>query len=213
MGPNAITRVAEALSAMEGAGAAQRVFGRAGLRRYLVDAPTDMVDEAHVTRLHVALRDDLGASRAREVGRLAGQHTADYLLAHRIPSLAQRVLRILPAAIASRLLAKAIARNAWTFAGTGTFSVRHGRPTIFNIANCPICRGQKAAAPCCDFYAATFERLYIRLVHPHARVIETGCQATGATACSFMITWHEGLRRERPIEREEPVAVPPQAAA
>jgi divinyl protochlorophyllide a 8-vinyl-reductase len=202
IGPNAITRVAEALSAMEGKSAAQRVFGRAGLQPYLTDAPTDMVDEADVTRLHIALREDLGAARAREVGRLAGQHTADYLLAHRIPHLAQHVLRCLPAPVASRLLAKAIARNAWTFAGTGTFSAQHGRPTIFSIADCPICRGQKAAAPCCDFYAATFERLYIRLVHPQARVAETDCQAMGAAACSFMISWHEAPRREAaPIDR------------
>lgn len=198
IGPNAITRVAEALSAMEGAGAVRRVFSRAGLQRYLLHVPTDMVDETHVTRLHRALVDDLGAPRAREIGRLAGQHTADYLLANRIPMLAQRVLHILPASIASRLLARAIARNAWTFAGTGTFSARHGRPTVFSIADCPICRGQTSAAPCCDFYAATFERLYIRLVHPQARVSETECQAMGAAACSFAITWHGGQKHERP---------------
>ena len=207
IGPNAITRVAEALSAMEGAGAARRVFSRAGLQRYLLHIPTEMVDETHVTRLHKALVDDLGAARAREIGRLAGQHTADYLLANRIPRLAQRVLRILPAPIASRLLAKAIARNAWTFAGTGTFSALHGRPTIFSIAGCPICRGQKSAAPCCDFYAGTFERLYIRLVHPQARVIETDCQAMGATACSFAISWHNGPQREQPpIDRSDQAA-------
>jgi divinyl protochlorophyllide a 8-vinyl-reductase len=208
IGPNAITRVAEALSTMEGKSAAQRVFGRAGLQIYLADAPTDMVDETHVIRLHRALVDDLGAARAREVGWMAGQHTADYLLAHRIPPLAQRVLRALPAPLASRLLAKAIARNAWTFAGTGTFSARHRRTTVFSIANCPICRGQKAAAPCCDFYAATFQRLYIRLVHPHARVIETECQAMGAMACSFAITWHDEPRHERP-----PIGRNDQAAA
>jgi divinyl protochlorophyllide a 8-vinyl-reductase len=214
IGPNAITRVAEALSTIEGAGAVQRVFGHADLQRYLVEAPTDMVDETHVTRLHQALVDDLGAARARAVGWLAGQHTADYLLANRIPMLAQRVLRCLPAPLASRLLAKAIARNAWTFAGTGTFSTRHGRPTIFRIADCPICRGQKAAVPCCDFYTATFERLYIRLVHPDARVVEIDCQAMGATACSFAITWHGGPRHGRLIERrEESLALPPQAAA
>jgi divinyl protochlorophyllide a 8-vinyl-reductase len=199
IGPNAITRVAEALSAMEGTGAVRRVFGRACLQRYLTDVPTDMVDEAHVARLHRVLREDLGAARAREVGRLAGRHTADYLLGHRIPKPAQHVLRILPASIASRLLAKAIARNAWTFAGTGTFSAQHGRPTIFNIAGCPICRGHTSAVPCCDFYAATFERLYIRLVHPQARVVETECQAMGAAACSFAITWHDGPQRQHPL--------------
>jgi divinyl protochlorophyllide a 8-vinyl-reductase len=207
IGPNAITRVAEALSALEGTGAVRRVFSRAGLQRYLLHVPTDMVEETHVTRLHQALVDDLGAARAREVGRLAGQHTADYLLANRIPLLAQRVLRILPAPIASRLLARAIARNAWTFAGTGTFSARHGRPTILSIVGCPICRGHTSAVPCCDFYAATFERLYIRLVHLQARVIETDCQAMGAAACAFEITWQGGLRNERqPVNRSDQAA-------
>lgn len=198
IGPNAITRVAEALSAMEGAGAARRVFSRAGLPQYLLRMPTDMVDETHVTRLHQALVEYLGAPRARAIGRRAGQYTADYLLAHRIPAAAQRALRILPAAIASRLLAQAIARHAWTFAGTGTFSARHGRPTTFLVADSPICRGQMSTVPCCDFYAATFERLYARLVHPYAQVVETDCRAMGAAACSFAITWHERLRPERP---------------
>ncbi|UZE49510.1 bacteriochlorophyll 4-vinyl reductase [Rhodopseudomonas sp. P2A-2r] len=189
IGPNAITRVAEALGAIDGAGAVRRVFETAGLTDYLAAAPADMVDERHVTRLHLALRGDLGGARARTVGWIAGQRTADYLLAHRIPQLAQRLLRALPAPAASRLLARAIAGNAWTFAGTGSFAARHGRPTTFTIANCPICRGQDATSPYCDFYAATFERLYGRLVHAGARVVETDCQAMGARACVFTIAW------------------------
>ena len=156
---------------------------------YLSVSPTEMVDEREVTSLHLALISALGDKRARTVGWIAGQRTADYLLRHRIPKPAQLVLRAAPAPLASRMLAAAIAKNAWTFAGSGAFSALHGRPTTFAIKDCPICRGRKSATPACDFYAATFERLYSRLVHPRTRVVETGCEAMGAPACCFTISW------------------------
>jgi divinyl protochlorophyllide a 8-vinyl-reductase len=189
VGPNAITRVVEALRTLEGPQATHRIFQASRLEAYLCDTPVEMVDERDVARLHEVLHGELGDVQAREVGRIAGQLTGDYLLGFRIPRKVQMVLHYCPAAVASRLLTKAIARNSWTFAGTGTFSARHGRPTTFEIRNCPICRGQRTAEPYCDFYAATFERLYSRLVHRHTRVIEVGCQAKGASACTFEITW------------------------
>jgi divinyl protochlorophyllide a 8-vinyl-reductase len=189
IGPNAITRVAEALGAVEGAQLVHRVFRAAGLERYVGNSPSQMIDEAEVACLHRAVRDALGDNRARTVGWIAGQRTADYLLRHRIPHSAQMVIRSLPSGPASRLLAAAIARNAWTFVGTGTFAARHGGPTTFTVGNCPICRRQKSAAPCCDFYAATFERLFSRLVHARARVAETSCLAMGAPDCTFAIEW------------------------
>jgi divinyl protochlorophyllide a 8-vinyl-reductase len=189
IGPNAITRIIEALDEVETPQSVRRIFQACRLEAYLSEPPTEMVDEDEVTRLHQVLHHDLGDARARAVGRIAGQLTAEYLLRHRIPRPARIALRCSPAGIASRLLARAIASNAWTFVGTGTFSARHGRPTIFTIRNGPICRGQRSAEPCCDFYAATFERLYSRLVHRHARATEIGCQAMGAPACAFGIAW------------------------
>jgi divinyl protochlorophyllide a 8-vinyl-reductase len=43
--------------------------------------------------------------------------------------------------------------------------------------------------PACAFYSATFERLFRILVHPQARVQEQSCEAMGAPACVFLITW------------------------
>ena len=83
----------------------------------------------------------------------------------------------------------AMARHAWTFAGTGRFSVRPGRPVILSIAGCPICRGAVSDRPLCDFYAATFQRLFARLVQSRTRVTETGCQAMGESACVFCVDW------------------------
>jgi len=189
IGPNAITRIMDALDALESPQSVQRIFRASRLEAYLFRRPTEMVDEQEVLRLHRVLHDDLGDERARTIGRKAGQLTADYLLRHRIPQPAQIVLRCAPSRLASPMLASAIARNAWTFVGTGAFSACHGRPTTFTVRNCPICRGQNSAEPYCDFYAATFEHLYARLVNKRARVTETGCRAMGAEACTFEIAW------------------------
>lgn len=189
IGPNAITRIVEALDQVESPQSIRRIFRASGLEMYLSEQPTDMVDEHEVMRLHHVLHDELGDRRARSVGRIAGHLTANYLLRYRIPRPAQIVLRCCPAGLASRALANAIARNAWTFVGTGVFSARHGRSTQFTIRDCPICRGQRSAEPYCDFYAATFERLYSVLVDKRARVNEIGCQAMGAPACTFEIIW------------------------
>ncbi len=189
IGPNAIIRIVEALGEVESPQSVRRIFQASGLDAYLFEQPTEMVDEHEVWRLHRVLHDDLGDDRARAVGRIAGQRTADYLLRCRIPRPAQIALRCCPDRLSSRMLAKAIARNAWTFVGSGMFSARHGRPTLFTIRDCSICRGQRSAEPYCDFYAATFARLYSRLVNESARVTETDCQAMGAPACTFEIAW------------------------
>jgi divinyl protochlorophyllide a 8-vinyl-reductase len=189
IGPNAVTRLAEALLAVEGEGPRGRVFAAAGCAGHLARPPEAMVDEGDVVALHRALRDELGEGRARTIGWIAGRRTADYLLAHRIPAPVRRLLHALPAWAASRVLAAAIARHAWTFAGGGQFSVRHGKPTLFVIEGGPLARDRAARGPCCDYYAATFERLYSVLVHPDARAREIACAAQGAPACLFAIHW------------------------
>ena len=189
IGPNAITRVAEALPGLVGKAATQALFDMAGLAGYLQQPPEAMVDEREVTRLHAVLRAQLGASVAGLVARDAGRRTANYLLAHRIPKPVQALLRVLPAALAARVLLAAITRHAWTFAGSGAFTARAGRPVVLTIRGNPLCRGMSAEAPVCDFYAATFERLFCVLVHENARVVETACEAFGDAECRFDVCW------------------------
>ncbi|GLH81719.1 bacteriochlorophyll 4-vinyl reductase [Bradyrhizobium sp. SSBR45G] len=189
IGPNAIIQTAEALRLLLGEAIARRVFAAARLEAYLAAPPADMVDEAEVMRLHDALRAVLDDDTARAISIKAGQLTAAYLLAHRIPRAAQRVLRVLPARLASRVLSRAIAAHAWTFAGTGSFTARPGRPTIYEVGHCPLCRGHQADHAVCDFYAATFETLFRTLVQAGARATEVACEATGAAACRFEIDW------------------------
>jgi divinyl protochlorophyllide a 8-vinyl-reductase len=148
-----------------------------------------MVDEREVAALHRALREAFDTEHARRLSRSAGERTGAYLLAHRIPRPVQVLLRRLPAALAARVLLSAIRRHAWTFAGSGRFSARSGRPLRLAIAGNPMCRGVLSAAPACEYYAATFERLFRELVHPRARVVEAACEAMGAPACRFEVRW------------------------
>lgn len=215
IGPNAITRMAEALRETGPEERVERLFALAGLAHYLAQPPEKMVDEREVTRLHQVLRDELGIPVALQIARSAGVRTGDYLLAHRIPRGVQVLLKGLPARLASQILLNAIQRHAWTFAGSGELRVRKTYPPHLAIAGCCICQGALAQAqtpaqalgqaqaqaqvqalgqaqpqsPLCDFYAAAIERLFQQLVHPRSRVTETQCQALGAEACTFEILW------------------------
>jgi divinyl protochlorophyllide a 8-vinyl-reductase len=192
IGPNAITRVAEVMHARLGLNATRALFAHAGLLHYLRQPPEHLVDETEVRALHGALREQLGDDDAAEVARSAGRRTADYLLAHRIPRLVQRLLKRLPARLAARVLLAAITRHAWTFAGSGNVSADPGgrrKPVVLRIRHNPLCHGVSTAAPACDFYAATFERLFQMLVQPRSRVEEVACEACGDTECRFEVRW------------------------
>jgi divinyl protochlorophyllide a 8-vinyl-reductase len=211
IGPNAIIRLQEALQASVGSARARDLFERAGQGRHLAAPPVHMVDEVDVTALYTLLPLQLGSRLAAEVSGRAGLLTGDYLLAHRIPRPVQRLLHWLPATLAARVLIAAIQRHAWTFVGSGHFEVtkipastrqarsvggphdargtdRHAR-LLLRVGHCPICRGSAQSAPGCSYYAATFERIFVALVHPHTRVREEACQAMGASACIFEVSW------------------------
>lgn len=185
IGPNALTRMAEALVEQHGDALMFMIFVQAGLEHHLREMPTKMVHEGDVIRLHAAVRAVLGADGARVASRRAGVLTANYLLANRIPRFAQIVLKLLPASFAAPPLLAAIRRHSWTFAGSGRFTATSGATLRMEIVCCPICRGAKSDDPICDYYTATFEHLFRALIHPRISVAETQCQAQGATACVF----------------------------
>ena len=203
LGPNAIIRLQEALLASVGAERARSVFERAGQEQFVVALPERMVNEASVTSLYTSLPTQLGPLLAAEVSGRAGWLTGDYLLANRIPKPVQALLRVLPAALAARVLVTAIRRNAWTFVGSGCFdaaSVRAAkrdvvtrdgrRPRLsLRVAGCPICAGSQQATAACTYYAAAFESLFVALVHRRAQVREVACHALGAADCTFEVSW------------------------
>jgi divinyl protochlorophyllide a 8-vinyl-reductase len=189
IGPNAVIQLAGAIEAVEGTAAKTRIFDQAGVAHYLARPPETMIAESDVAELHRCMRAGLGSRHSASISWVAGHHTANYLLANRIPRPVQRLLKLLPAPLAGQLLMAAIARHAWTFVGSGKFSYRGFRPVLFEISDSLLSRGAQAEEPCCTYYAATFERLFTELVSPAAAVTETACAAMGAPACRFRIDW------------------------
>lgn len=183
IGPNAILQLVPVLDSALGERARKGLFAEAGVTLPPPDAK--MLPEAEVIRLHRALCFWL-PSLAADLLRQAGLATGTYLLAHRIPRPAQRLIRSLPAPIAARVLASAINRHAWTFAGSGAFAVeRFGPPTV-SIRRNPLAV-PAPGYPGCTWHAAVFERLFGALAWPRLRVVETACCARGHPACRFEI--------------------------
>ncbi len=182
IGPNAVLQHLAVLDAALGEGLRGALMHRAGVP---VPPPEcGMLPEDQVTPLHRAVWLFL-PDRAAGIQRQAGLAVGEYILAHRIPGLAQRLIRVLPAPLGARFLAAAIAKHAWTFAGSGRFSVASHRPLTFSIVHNPLAVGP--ARPSCHWHAAVFERLFQRLVWPRAQVVEVACCAAGQGACVFEI--------------------------
>jgi divinyl protochlorophyllide a 8-vinyl-reductase len=84
---------------------------------------------------------------------------------------------------------RAITRNAWTFSGSGQLIPTGGNPAEITIRGCPLCASVSAEVSVCDYYAATFEGLFRRLVATSTEVHEIACRARGDEACTFRLTW------------------------
>lgn len=159
IGPNAVL---QAVRVME-----QRL-GPAETRAVLVDAqihalPTGehMIPEVQALRLHrwLALHDPMGCFVIAEE---AGAHTADYIIANRIPKAAVWLLRHLPAMLAAPLLMAAIRKHAWTFVGAGVF--RPQGAWAFTIDRSEAQDTMMPPDSLFAWYAAVFTRLYRQLV-------------------------------------------------
>lgn len=158
-----------------------QMLARAGI--FQIPDGTEMIPEQDAARLHRQLRfeePELAPCLAAEAGRL----TADYILANRIPKPVQMLLRVLPARPSAKLLSTAIARHAWTFAGSGRFEVQ--TPWSFEIIDNPIVCNDHCPHCICHWHAAVFAQLYRVLVHPKCTCHETDCLAMGAGhSCKF----------------------------
>jgi len=185
IGPNAILQLVPVLDATLGVAARRSLIESAGIAE-LPDG-SGLVDEDPVARLHQALRASC-PDQAADLATSAGLATGDYIIANRIPGPARRTLRLLPPRIGSILLCSAIAKHAWTFAGSGAFRVVSSHPPVFEIADNPVVRGETADGPVCHWHVAVFERLFRRLVHDDYRVVETHCMAAGDGVCRFEVS-------------------------
>lgn len=163
IGPNAILQLVPVLDRMEGRAARDRLMGAAGVTVPPADA--GMWPEAQCRAAHLAVWQGCG-DRAGAILAAAGQGTADYILAHRIPGPAKALIRTLPAPLGARLLTAAIAKHAWTFAGSGRFGIASRRPLTFQITDNPLAFPGRP----CPWHAAVFARLFQALVWSKARV-------------------------------------------
>jgi divinyl protochlorophyllide a 8-vinyl-reductase len=187
IGPNAVIQVAAEFQARFGVErTATLVESTTG---FSLDAlPTEMIDERHAQALARALVEQLGPTLATNILREAGHRTGDYLLANRIPRIAQWLIRLAPRRIGLRLLLRAMQSNAWTFAGSGRFVISKATPVpdlVFE--SCAMCRNMHESQPMCDFYAGTFERLIRALVSRYSGVLEEECMALGHARCRFVL--------------------------
>lgn len=186
IGPNALMQLAPVLDRTVGEAARRDLFAAHGLMA--VPDGSVMIDEGLVAAIHQDMRLRHPA-QARAMARTAGLATGDYILANRIPAPARLLLRALPPPLAARALTRAITTHAWTFCGTGRLTVRPGHPTLFDIVDNPVVRGEIRVRPICDWHAAVFERLFATLVHRRAHVREVSCCAMGCDSCRFEVRW------------------------
>ncbi len=193
IGPNAILQTIGVLDHYEGRAVRDQVMQLAGVAPPPADS--GMLPEADCAAVHRAVRQAL-PDRADGLLRLSGLATGDYILKHRIPAFAQAIIRVLPGPIAARILAKAITKHAWTFAGSGYFCVAGWSPLTFEVRHNPLIAGEHADSPMCHWHAAVFERLFGRLVWSSVVVVETSCEANGDAACLFQVHPH-GLESVR----------------
>lgn len=187
IGPNAITQLVAVLDRVEGRALRDQVMAAAGVA--VPDPALGMIPERDAAAVHLALRMAV-PERAEGLLRLAGLATGSYILRHRIPRAAQWAIRALPAPLGARVLAGAIARHSWTFAGSGAFRIAGWRPLTFEVAGNPLVAGLRGDHPMCDWHAAVFERLFARLVWRACVVREVACAAAGDAVCRFEVLPH-----------------------
>jgi divinyl protochlorophyllide a 8-vinyl-reductase len=184
IGPNAIIQTVRALNDLHGAPAAARLLIASGQGHLIDHAPTTMVDEADFHTLVHALVVQSGSSATSRVLQIAGQHTADYLLAHRIPRPFQRLVRLLPRRAGLWLLLKAISFHAWTFVGSGQFRFAvAGHPAIHVVVTHP------TAYPVVHFYGGTFGHLLRVLIDPQTTLHTGIMQAMHGIDCMYIVRW------------------------
>lgn len=185
IGPNAVIQTLRALDELEPAYAAE-VAGRANVAALSTARPDGLIPEAWFVRLVCATRAVLSEPRAEAVLRRAGELTADYVAAHRIPRLIRWLLGALPAVLSIPLLLSAFRAHAWTFAGSGRFEVQKVRPPTILLTGSPTCRAASRTSNAGAYYEAAFEGL-LRLADPAVAVREVTCAARGARQCCFEI--------------------------
>lgn len=169
IGPNAVLQLVAAMRDHLGMEKTQAILEDAQIEA--LPSGSDMIPEIEAMRLHrwLFLHEPDGSYA---IERDAGRRTADYIIAHRIPRFAVWLLPHLPAALAARILMRAINKHAWTFIGAGQFRPEGPWQFAINRRN-----ADDAIMPpdtVFEWYGAVFERLYQRLICPGTHCHDDG---------------------------------------
>jgi divinyl protochlorophyllide a 8-vinyl-reductase len=199
IGPNSIIQTIRVLDETYGRSHTAALLQPGGQEHLIDNLPTAMVYEDEFHALIATLVEQLGAEQTAAVLAASGRYTAIYLLQHRIPKLFQHVLQVLPRDAALTLFLMAIGQNAWTFAGSGSFSFVTGKHARIIIAN-PTSTNQQPGelsqpngqhhTQVCAFYAGTFEALLQQLIAPDVTIQPIGNQNHPDIRCAYAICFH-----------------------
>ncbi len=183
IGPNSVIQLQKASIELLGEKQARQVFLNAKLPELFDTLPTSMIDEAVPKQLFETLYQMLPYAMARRVALRAGELTAEYIIANRIPAAVKICLKFLPPSLSAALLLTAIQRNAWTFVGSGRFQYEASPYCLISIADNPL------SMPACAWHVAVFQRLFSRLVCSESRVKQLNSCAAIPDKDSFVICY------------------------
>lgn len=185
IGPNSVLQLIDPIERHLGRERQKELFALAGYEQ--MPTGEKMIHETGVAQLHRLVSKATDQATAMVIVRQAGEATAQYILDNRIPKMAQRLLKALPKNLAAKLLAKAIEKHAWTFAGSGEFDIISNAPLILAIKNNPLAMGEKAEAAQCHWHCAVFTKLFNTLAGSSWHVKETHCCSMGFKQCRFVL--------------------------
>jgi divinyl protochlorophyllide a 8-vinyl-reductase len=171
--------------------AAERRLGAEAVARLLDEArflhlpdPGDPVRERQVAVLHQSLRRN-HPDEAEAIQREAARDAVEWIMAHRIPARARMLLTGMPWPIAVWMLGRHAVQNAWTFGGSGQFTLLG--TSEFQLVGNPMVRGETSNSPICVWHEELFQHTFRRMAHSRLRCVETDCMAAGAEACRFRL--------------------------
>lgn len=164
IGPNSVIQLGNACRELLGGNNTDHFFTMAGYADLLHHSPTRMIDEAIPRDLFKYLYQAYPHRQARRIALRAGELTAEYIIANRIPGMIIKLLQVLPPAISGPMLLKAIKKNAWTFTGSGTFEYQLSPVNSIRITNNPL------HMPDCAWHIAVLQNLFTNLVCRESKV-------------------------------------------
>ena len=180
IGPNSIIQTVAALEAKFGKKEADTILKKIGQGHFIGNLPTEMIEESKFHAMVTSLQKELGDKATAGILKESGERTARYLLKVRIPSIFQKLVKLLPSRPAFKIFLFAISKNAWTFAGSGEFTYSRNQPPEITVnvtfPSHPVVG---------NFYLGTFNALLQELVNPATKIKPDIRKENGSIRCHY----------------------------